>query len=86
MCGASAIALLPDLAVMLFRRYFRPGVATLLQVGSLFLCCRRKLAVGAVSCRVLRDCCGMGSYAFVQVARGLGKGTVPYIDERVEQR
>lgn len=31
--GACAIALLPDLAVMLFRRYFFPDVATLLQVS-----------------------------------------------------
>jgi hypothetical protein len=38
MCGASAIALLPDLSVLLFRRYFRPGVATLLQVGPVRLC------------------------------------------------
>jgi len=37
LAGACAIALLPDLTVMLFRRYFRPDIATLLQVGS----CRR---------------------------------------------
>lgn len=33
--GAPAIALLPDIAVMLFRRYLRPDLVTLLQVG----CC-----------------------------------------------
>jgi hypothetical protein len=31
--GAPAIALLPDIAVMLFRRYLRPDLITLLQVG-----------------------------------------------------
>jgi hypothetical protein len=31
--GAPAIALLPDITVMLFRRYLRPDLVTLLQVG-----------------------------------------------------
>jgi hypothetical protein len=36
--GASAIALLPDITHMLFSRYFRPTLATVLQVSA-SICC-----------------------------------------------